>query len=92
MFGSFYRYPNMGRMGFEGCSFLGADWWSRGLMIGLVLIGITIIVLLAIHVSRQSSNKKYANEDAVLILKKRYAQGEITHEEFESMKEKLQRR
>jgi putative membrane protein len=88
MLGNFYGYGTMGRVGFRGCGFLGTDWWSRGLMIGLILIGITIIVLLAINLAKRS-HEGSSNHEALTILKKRYANGEIDEALFEKMKREL---
>ena len=88
MFGLYYGQSNLGRIGSRWCGSLGADWWSRGLMIGIVLIGITIVVLLMIQFSRKSQ-ESHGNEDAILLLRKRYARGEISHEEFETIRKHL---
>jgi len=86
MYGSYYGFGNMGRIGIRGCGWFGVDWWSRGMMIGLLLIGITIIVLLAVHLTRR---KRSDSHEAMSILKKRYADGEIDRETYERMKKDL---
>lgn len=78
----------MGRVGSRWCTAFGADWWSRGLMIGLIIIGITVIVLLSIHLSRRSRDTSDSQE-ALEIVKRRYANGELDAETFERMKREL---
>lgn len=51
----------------------------------LVIIGIVYITTLLVG----RTNKSNTAETALDILKKRYAKGEITREEFEKMKEDL---
>ena len=89
MYGSYYGYGHMGRIGFRGYSLLGSSWWYRGLMIGLILVGIAIVVLLAVQLSRRSTIGQFRSEDPLQMVKKRYAQGEISREEFELIKNNL---
>ncbi len=49
MHGLYYGLGNVG-----GCGWFGSDWWSRGMMIGLLLIGVTVVVLLAVHLSHRN--------------------------------------
>ncbi len=72
------------------------DWmWGGGMWFGwifwLVIIG--IIVWLLINQSNKNRNQNQINphlESPLDILKKRYAKGEITKEQFDQMKKDLQ--
>jgi uncharacterized membrane protein len=78
----------MGRLGIGRYGWYGVDWWSRGMMIGLLLIGVTVVVLIAVHLSyRNRSNS--GSLEAIELLKNRYANGEIDSELFEKMKKDL---
>lgn len=88
MHGLYYGFGNMGRTGVGRYGWFGVDWWSRGLMIGLLLIGITVIVLLAVHLSRRT-HTGYDSDEAMDLLKKRYANGEIDRDTFERMSKDL---
>lgn len=69
-------------------------WWSWGMGLGLIfmivfwiliILGIVYLVRLII-----GAEKRGAREDSALdILKKRYANGEITKEEFEEKKKDI---
>lgn len=89
MYGSYVGYGNVGRFGSRWCGFLGADWWTRGIMIALILIGIALIVLLAVNLSRRSSDTRKGTDESLSILNRRYANGEIDRETFEKMKRDL---
>jgi putative membrane protein len=61
-----------------------------GFFMWILLIGaIILIVFLVTRPSKDKSNEPKPNESALDILKKRYARGEITKEEFEQMKQDL---
>jgi uncharacterized membrane protein len=83
MHGLYYGLGNVG-----GCGWFGSDWWSRGMMIGLLLIGVTVVVLLAVHLSHRNRSNSGSLE-AIALLKNRYANGEIDSELFEKMKKDL---
>lgn len=87
MFGTHYGF-GFGRLGSSWCGFAGADWWTRGLMIGLVVVGITIVVLLAVHLAKRSHTSQ-GNSEALAILNNRYANGEIDEETYRNMKRTL---
>jgi putative membrane protein len=57
---------------------------------GLMLLLLIAAAVYLIH--KNSESKKYwvAGDNPMEIAKKRYARGEITHEEFEQMKKDLQ--
>jgi putative membrane protein len=57
---------------------------------GLVIAGIIFFVRwLVQNTGHRSASGGSANSKAIEILKERYARGEITHEEFESMKKEI---
>lgn len=88
MHGLYYGFGNLGRMGIGRYGWFGVDWWSLGLMIGLLLIGITVIVLLAVNISRRT-HTEHGSHEALDLLKNRYANGEIDRDTFERMKKDL---
>jgi putative membrane protein len=55
----------------------------------LLIVGIILIVFVVTRLSRDKSSEPKLHESAMDILKKRYARGEITKEEFEQMKRDL---
>lgn len=57
-------------------------------MIGLIALGIALVVLLAIHLSK-SRNRRTDDSGAMEILSRRYAAGEIDKETFERMRKDL---
>ncbi len=68
--------------------------YERGMEFGWLFIAIfSILVLLGIvhlvNLVISSGRKRTYGESALHILKKRYAKGEITREEFEKMKAEL---
>lgn len=63
---------------------MGFGWSFMVLFWLLVIIGIVYIVTLLV-----GRTKKSGTEEAMCILKKRYAKGEISREEFEKMREDL---
>lgn len=65
---------------------MGFGWMFVVIFWVLVIIGIVYLITLA------AGGKKRASEESPLdILKRRYAKGEITREEFEKMKEDLKK-
>ena len=66
------------------------SWWGGGMM---WIIWIPILIVLVLLVYRMINNEainKSDSETPMDILKKRYAKGEITKEEFEERKRTLQ--
>lgn len=55
----------------------------------LLIVGIILIVFLVAQLSKDKGSESKPQENALDILKKRYARGEITKEEFEQMKQEL---
>jgi len=88
MHGLYCGFGNMGRLGIGRYGWYGVDWWSRGMMIGLLLIGVTVVVLIAVHLSHRNRSNSGSLE-AIELLKNRYANGEIDSELFEKMKKDL---
>lgn len=76
-------------------------WWLFPIIMPLVMLGIFVVLLYLVFgrggfkppwqqgSDRPSSHAEGA-ETAIEILKKRYAKGELTREEFERMKQDLQ--
>jgi putative membrane protein len=78
----------------HGLSNYGGLGWGLILMVGLVklVILVAIIALAVVLVRRLSQPNQSAghhSDDAVAVLKARYARGEITREQFIQMKEDL---
>jgi putative membrane protein len=67
--------------GWDGHMF---SWW------GIIVMGV-LIVAVALIISRSESEQPASGNDTPLdILERRYAQGEIDHDEFEQKKRDLQ--
>jgi putative membrane protein len=54
-----------------------------------MILGLVLIIMLAVWLLRRSPSSGAGGETALDILKKRYAKGEISREEFERMKQDL---
>ncbi len=69
----------------------GMEWGGMwfGWIIWLVIIGGIVWVVATIVNNRKQQNYFPREEDALEILKKRYARSEITREQFEQMKRDL---
>ncbi len=88
MYGSYWGHRGMfGTGGFSNMNYIGSSlgFW---LLIGfLVLVTVTIVLLLV------GARKKHAHTnggaEALDSIKRRYAKGELTHEDFQRMKEDL---
>jgi len=71
------------------------SFWHGGMFTGIVFLVVLVAIVYFIVRSTQSrsadnSSRETSRETAIEILKKSYAQGEITKEEFEKMKKDLQ--
>lgn len=66
---------------------MGGGWLLMVLFWGLV---IAVIVVAAVFITRKSCGDGTGQDSAMDILKKRYAKGEITREEYESMRKDLE--
>lgn len=65
---------------------MGAGWWW---IIGLVIL--IVVILLSVRTDRKKAKVDETGQKSVLqMLKERYARGEITEEEYDSQKQKLQ--
>lgn len=64
--------------------------WGMGLL-GMLLWGVGLVLVIVLAV-RWAQGRSFVgpNESALDILKKRYARGEITKEEFERMKRDIE--
>ena len=54
-----------------------------------MILGLVLIIVLAVWLLRRSPSGGAGGETALDILKKRYAKGEISREDFECMKQEL---
>ena len=67
----------------------GMGWWMLfGGILWLILWG-TIIYLVVSVVTSGRHEHRHADEEPLEIAKRRYARGEITHEEFEQIRKDL---
>ena len=66
---------------------MGGGFMWFGWIFGVIFIGLIIWVVIAIVNKSQSSNQSLPSSETPLdILRRRYAKGEITKEEFDEMK------
>ncbi len=68
----------------------GFGWWFGGMIMMVifgVLVVIGIVVLIKLLLSQSPGER--SSQSALEILRKRYARGEITKEEFENMKKDI---
>lgn len=68
--------------------FMGGMWF--GWIFWIAIIGLVIYLIVRLTNQRGGTSNNSTNETPLDVLKKRYARGEITKEEFESMKKDLQ--
>jgi putative membrane protein len=66
----------------------GGMWF--GWIFWIVIIGLIIYLIVRVTNQKSSGTGRISNETPHDVLKKRYARGEITKEEFDSMKKDLQ--
>jgi len=64
-------------------------FWFGGGMWFMPLIGISILLSILLYIFKKTNNTSEPKEAAIEILKKRYAKGEITKNEFEQMKKDI---
>ena len=80
-----------------GCNYTGAGfghWFFGGGIIGfsltaLIIILIAVLVLKVIKGSHQKKSQNFDRLDSLMILKSRFAKGELTEQEYKKMKEVL---
>jgi putative membrane protein len=78
---------NGGQMGGYGYMM---NSWTGAIIIGLVLLVLIIVLIYFIFKNSKTGGfDQNSNETPLEILKKRYARGEITKEQFEEMKKDL---
>ncbi|MFP4015366.1 MAG: SHOCT domain-containing protein [Chitinispirillaceae bacterium] len=66
------------------------NWgWGGGLMMILWIVVIALIIFFLVRYLREYAPGKGGQETALDVLKKRYARGEISKEEFEEKKRDL---
>lgn len=68
--------------------FMGGMWF--GWIFWIVIIVLVIYLIVRLTNQRGGTSNSSANETPLDVLKKRYARGEISKEEFENMKRDLQ--
>lgn len=70
---------------------MNGQYWGMGMGWGLWFIPLLFIALITVLVVflYKDNNPSTQNETPMEILKKRYAKGEITKEQFEEMKKKI---
>lgn len=67
---------------------IGMAWMALCVLFGIILLaGIVLLLIWAVKAVGKGHNQ--SDEVALDILKKRYASGEITREEFERMKQEI---
>lgn len=71
-----------GLMGWHGMGYGGVFMW----LIGIILVGLVVYLLIGATGTRETKDE----DEALRILKKRFARGEITREEYEEMRKKLE--
>ena len=78
----YYGYHMMGGPGFLFGGFFGFLFW---MIIACLVVGL----LIHLFSNKSVSNNEDEDENAISILKKRYAKGEITKKEFDQMKKDI---
>lgn len=67
------------------------NWgWGGGIMMILWIILLAAAVYLVVRMARRNGSGPGGQESALDVLKKRYARGDITREEYEERKKDLQ--
>jgi len=78
----------------RGCGHMMNFWWGGAFMWILFLIVIVLVIYFTLQSTKprsyDSSFRETPRETSIDILKRRYARGEITKEEFEQMKKDLE--
>ncbi|MFQ6109410.1 MAG: SHOCT domain-containing protein [Candidatus Aminicenantales bacterium] len=78
-------------MGFWGIH-MGGWWWFWFVFALLFIAGFVLLIIVLARLIQGPEKKGYppSREDPLEILKRRYARGEITKEQFEQMKKDLE--
>ena len=67
------------------------NWgWGGGFMMIFWIVLLAVLIYWIIRAAQRTGNPPSQSESALDILKKRYARGEISEEEFEEHKKELQ--
>ena len=69
--------------------FMGGGMWF-GWLFWIVIIGLVIFLIVRLTNQKTGSQNIQSNENPLDVLKKRYARGEISKEEFENVKKDLE--
>ncbi len=75
---------------YYGPHMMGGWWWMWLVWIGGFFILVLVIYLLVYGLRNESRTPELSRETPLDILKKRYARGEITREEYERIKRDLE--
>ena len=88
MHGYYWGFRGMPRSGRFACLNYVDSPLGFWLMIALMVVGILLVVLLLVN-NRRKSNQINGDSQALVILKRRYAKGEVATDEFQKMKKDL---
>jgi putative membrane protein len=76
--------------GYMGGGMHNMHFWGAGIIMWILLIVVIVLLIyFVIYILRSNDSKHSYNETALDILKKRYARGEITKEQYDQMKKDL---
>jgi putative membrane protein len=74
----------------HGYGMMGYGWGFGGIIIGsLFIILLIMLIIISIKSAFRIGKEKFGLDSALDILRKRYARGEITKAEFESIKKDI---
>jgi uncharacterized membrane protein len=88
MHGLYWGFDRFARVPFNSCALFADNWWGRGLMIGLFLLTAIAVVFIVLGITKRTRLAVNSTE-AMSILQKRYANGEIAKEEYERIRKDL---
>jgi putative membrane protein len=84
----FWGYRSIPRLTDCWYGFADTSWWTRGFLIGILLLGLALVIVLSVSLARRS-HANHAQSTSEEILRQRYARGEIDKATFDSMKRDL---